>query len=252
VTSPVAPGCEPFSAAGGPEGVLVLHGFTGSPYSMRPLGESLANQGYTVEVPRLPGHGTSLEDLFDVRFEDWIGAVEAAYADLAARTSSVAAVGLSFGGGMSVWLAEHHPELVAIAVVNPAVGPIDPALRAAGRELLAAGETTFPGVANDIAMPDQDERGYDQVPLEAAESFMVGFEGIEADLDRVTCPVLVLTSRQDHVVATTNSELLAARAAGPVEHVWLEQSFHVATLDYDAPLIEAEVTRFLESAFGAR
>ena len=70
MTAPVQPGCEPFSASGGPDGVLVLHGFTGSPHSMRPIAEQLANRGYTVELPLLPGHGTAITDLIPMRWED--------------------------------------------------------------------------------------------------------------------------------------------------------------------------------------
>lgn len=252
MTSPVVPGCEPFSADGGAEGVLVLHGLTGSPYSMRPIAEALANRGYAVELPLMPGHGTKVDDLFSVRWDHWCAAAAAAYEGLASRTSAVAVVGLSFGGGTGAWLAEQRPELVALVAINPAIVPIADELRALVPDMLAAGETTIPGVVNDIAMPGQDERGYDAVPIEMAESFMVGLEGVAADLGRITCPVLVLTSPQDHVVDTVSSTALVERVAGPVEQVLLDRSFHVATLDYDAPLIESETLRFLDAAFSAR
>src|SRR3954447_4486711 len=103
------PGAEPFSAAGGPDAVLVVHGFTGSPQSMRPLAEAFAAAGFTVELPRLPGHGTSLEDMITTGWDDWSSAAEATYADLAARCSKVVVAGLSMGGTITTWLAARHP-----------------------------------------------------------------------------------------------------------------------------------------------
>jgi carboxylesterase len=252
MTAPVVPGAEPFSATGGDRGVLVLHGFTGSPHSVRPLAESLANRGYSVELPRLPGHGTSLEDLTAMRWSDWSEEAAASYEVLATRCSGVALVGLSMGGGLSCWLAEAHPEAVALVVVNPLVQPISDELREGAKELLDAGVESIDGVANDIALESADEFGYAGLPIAAALSLMDALEGVSADLSRITCPTLVFTSRQDHVVTTDNSELVVAAVAAPVEHVWLERSFHVATLDHDGPLIEAETGRFLDAAFDGR
>src|SRR4051812_47786805 len=93
----VIPGAEPWSAAGGDVGALVLHGFTGNPGSMRGVAEALAAAGFTVDLPLLPGHGTTVEDMMATGFADWIGAAEAAYRDLAARCRTVVVVGLSMG-----------------------------------------------------------------------------------------------------------------------------------------------------------
>ena len=252
MTEPVADRGAPFSHIGGDRGVLVLHGFTGSPHSMRPIAESLANHGYSVEVPRLPGHGTTTEDLVPMRWPDWSQAAEASFEALAARCGAVALVGLSMGGGLSCWLAARHPEVVALVVVNPLVQPIAAELRDGATGLLDAGVETIDGVANDIALEGADEYGYSRVPIAAAMSLMDGLEDVTAGLSKITCPTLVFTSRQDHVVTTDNSELVVGAVAGPVEQVWLERSFHVATLDYDAALIEAETGRFLDAAFDGR
>jgi carboxylesterase len=252
MTAPVIAGAEPFSATGGDRGVLVLHGFTGSPHSMRPLAESLADRGYTVELPLLPGHGTAIEDLVPLRWRDWSTAAAASFDALAARCGIVAVVGLSMGGGLACWLAAGHPEAAALVVINPLVHPIAAELRDGARGLLDAGMETIDGVANDIALDGVDEYGYDKLPIAAAMSLMDGLEGVAASLASITCPTLVLTSRQDHTVTTDNSELVVATVAGPVEHVWLEKSYHVATLDFDAALIEAETGRFLDAALGGR
>ncbi len=252
MATPVLPGAEPFSATGGDRGVLVLHGSTGSPRSMRPLAESLANRGYGVELPRLPGHGTALEDLVPMRWADWTEAAAASFEVLAARCSAVAIVGQSMGGGLSCWLAEAHPEATALVVVNPLVQPIAAELREWAIALLDAGVETIDGVANDVSLEGVDEVGYASLPIAAAMSLMDGLEGVAAGLSQITCPTLVFTSRQDHVVTTDNSELVVGEVKGPVEHVWLERSFHVATIDVDAALIEAETGRFLDAAFDGR
>jgi carboxylesterase len=252
MTAPVLPGAEPFSASGSDRGVLVLHGFTGSPVSMRPLAESLADRGYSVELPLLPGHGTSLDDMLPTRWTDWTAAAAASFDALAARAAGVAVVGLSMGGGISCWLAETRPETVALVVVNPLVQPMAQEMRDGASSLLDAGVETIDGVANDIALEGVDEYGYPGVPVRAALSLMEGLDEVSGALGKITCPTLVLTSRQDHVVPIDNSELLAAKASGPVEHVWLERSYHVATLDHDAALIEAEAGRFLDAAFDGR
>jgi carboxylesterase len=232
--------------------VLVLHGFTGSPYSMRPIAESLADRGYSVELPLLPGHGTALEDLVPTRWSDWTDAAAASYDALAARTASVAVLGLSMGGGLACWLAARRPETVALVAVNPLVQPMAQELREGGVAMLESGVETIDAVANDIAKDGVDEYGYPGVALAAALSLMDGLEEVAGSLGSITCPTLVLTSRQDHVVPTDNSELVAAKVAGPVEQIWLERSFHVATLDFDADLIEAEAGRFLDAAFDGR
>src|SRR5579862_4763711 len=106
VSAPVLAGAEPFSSAGGPEGALVIHGFTGNVFSMRGIATALAGAGLTVEAPLLPGHGTAVADMLPTRFEDWAQAAEAAYRDLASRCASVAVVGLSMGGTLACWLGE--------------------------------------------------------------------------------------------------------------------------------------------------
>src|SRR3954462_7743212 len=115
------PGAEPWSAQGGPHGVLVVHGFTGNPQSMRPLAEAFAAAGYTVSLPLLPGHGTKVEDMIPTRWRDWSVAAEDAYRELAGRSRSVVVAGLSMGGTLAVWLATRHPEITGLVLVNPLI-----------------------------------------------------------------------------------------------------------------------------------
>ena len=247
VTAPILPGAEPFAATGGAEGALVLHGFTGSPFSMRGIAEKLADAGLTVELPLLPGHGTSVEDMLATGWADWSGAVEDAYAGLAARCSRVAVVGLSMGGTLACWLAEHRPEIAGLALVNPAVEPMPDEFRAALAELLESGTEVAPGIGSDIAKPDTLELSYDGTPVRPVLSMFEGVADVAASLGDIRCPVLLLSSREDHVVPSTAGDLLVATVGGPVERVWLERSYHVATLDYDRDEVEDRTVTFVTS-----
>ena len=245
MTAPIIPGAEPYSAAGDARGALVLHGFTGNPQSMRGLALALAGAGFTVEMPLLPGHGTDIADMLDTTWADWSEAAEEAYSGLAARCESVVVVGLSMGGTLSVWLAERHPEIAALSVVNPLVSPPDADSVGFIQAMIDNGDEVAPGIGSDIALEGAVESAYPGLPLRAALSLFAAAAEVEARLDSVACPVLVFTSVQDHVVDPASSDVLAARVKGPVERVSLERSYHVATLDFDKDEIESRTVAFV-------
>src|SRR6056297_1494816 len=100
----VMDGCDAWSHVGdGDVGVLVIHGFTGNPSSMTPQAEAFAAAGLHVEQPRLPGHGTTLEDMQTTGWADWSGEAAAAYDRLAERASKIVVIGLSMGGTLTLW-----------------------------------------------------------------------------------------------------------------------------------------------------
>ncbi len=247
MTVAVLPGCEPYVAPGGPRGVLVLHGFTGNPSSLRPLAEHLAAAGHAVSLPRLPGHGTSVEDMMSTSWEDWAGAALAAYDDLASRCDDVAVVGLSMGGGLTALVAEERSP-VACVFINPLVKPPADELRQGLADLLAAGLTTLEAIGSDIKREGSREFSYDATPLECARSLFDGIEGVYQRLDAVRAPSLLLTSREDHVVTPDNGDAVVERVSGPVDRVWLEDSYHVATLDNDQALVERLTREFVAGA----
>ena len=251
MTTNIMPGCEPFSASGGRDGVLVLHGFTGNPQSMRPLAEAIANAGYTVELPRLPGHGTTVEDMMTTGWADWSGAADAAYRELATRCDRVAVVGLSMGGGLTAFVAEEHPDVTALVFINALVKPPVQEMREGLKGLLDAGMETMESIGSDIKKEGSQEASYNATPLACAASLFDGIEKVWERLDTISAPTLILSSREDHVVSSDNSEDLARIVTGSVEHIWLEDSYHVATLDNDASLVEAHTVRFLDSIFSA-
>jgi carboxylesterase len=245
VTAPILPGAEPYSATGDARGALVLHGFTGNPQSMRGLALALADAGLTVEMPLLPGHGTDVADMVPTRWDDWSAAAEAAYLGLSARCDAVAVVGLSMGGSLSVWLGERYTEIAGLVLVNPLVVPPDSDTVGFLQSMIDAGEVLAPGVGSDIALPGAVESAYPQLPLEAALSLFAGVAGVEANLGSVTCPVLLFSSPDDHVVPPVSGDRVVERVKGPVERIMLERSYHVATLDYDKDEIEARTVEFV-------
>jgi carboxylesterase len=239
----IIPGCGPWSAPGGPHGVLVLHGFTGNPQSMRGLAEAFAGAGFAVELPLLPGHGTSVDDLLTTGWSDWSAAAETAYQELAGRVDRVVVAGLSMGGSLTCWLASRHPEIAGIVCVNPALSVPDDMV-AAVRQMLDEGVDRIAAIGGDVADPDQREKAYDATPLAPLLSLAAAADEFRDDLARIACPVLILHSPQDHVVEPVNSDILAAGVSGPVERVTLERSYHVATLDYDRDLISERAIEF--------
>ena len=250
VTSPVLAGAEPFSHRGGTTGVLVLHGFTGNPQSLRPLAEAIAAEGHSVELPLLPGHGTAVEDMLPTRWADWSGAAESAYAELAGRCEVVAVAALSMGGSLACWLAAAHPEIAGLALVNPMLEPPAASFREVLQGILDSGTAVAPGVGSDIAKEGVRELAYLGTPIAAVLSLFEGLDELAPKLDRIRCPVLLLSSRQDHVVPSVSGDFLVAHVSGPVERIWLERSYHVATLDHDAPEIEERVVAFVGDVLG--
>ncbi len=248
---PVLPGAEPFSAQGGANGALVLHGFTGCPQSMRPVAEALAAAGFTVELPLLPGHGTTVADMLTTGWEDWTSAAETAYDQLAARCARVVAVGLSMGGTLVCWLAARHPELAGLVCVNPAVEPPADSFIELLDGMLASGGETMPAIGSDVAKPGVTELAYDATPIAPLKSLMQAVADLEPKLAAIAAPLLLFTSPQDHVVPPTASDLLAARVSGSVERVICERSYHVATLDYDGPEIAARSVEFAKKVTAA-
>jgi len=247
----VSPSAEPFVAEGDAEsprgriGVLLVHGFTGSTASMRPWSEYLAGQGYAVSAPRLPGHGTTWQEMNKTTWADWYGEVERAFLALAQQVDTVVVCGLSMGGALALRLAADHPDRVAgLVLVNPAVTTErkDVKLVPVLKHVIPA----MPGIANDIKKPGVSEHGYDRTPLRALHSMIVTWKEVREDLPRVTAPVLLFRSAEDHVVDPSSARIILGGISSrdATERV-LANSYHVATLDNDAQQIFEESADFI-------
>ncbi len=242
---PVLPGAEPFRHEGGEVGVLLCHGFTGSPQSLRPWAEYLAGRGLTVSLPLLPGHGTRWQDMQLTGWQDWYAEVDRALRELLDRCEQVFVFGLSMGGALALRLAAKHGDAISgVVLVNPANKVHDPlafALPVAQHFVRST-----PGIASDIAKPGSVEVGYDRVPTRAAHSLRKFLQLVDAELPQVTQPLLLLHSPQDHVVPPVDSARVLARVSSTdVTETLLEQSYHVATLDHDAERIFADSFAFV-------
>jgi carboxylesterase len=242
----ILPGAEPLShVAGSATGVLVLHGFTGNPSSVRILAEAAAANGFDVEMPRLPGHGTTVEDMMTTGWDDWFGAALQAFDSLASRCERVVVAGLSMGGLLTLAVGGARPA-AALICVNPVARMRSPEEVEMVEELIEDGMTILPGIGSDIADPDVVETAYEGTPLVPLRSMF--FEGVRPRCERwgdLTAPLLLFTSEQDHVVDPADSAHLASTYGGSVEHVWLTKSYHVATQDYDKDLIVEQSMSFI-------
>jgi carboxylesterase len=238
------PAVEPYAAGDGPNGVLVIHGFTGTPQSMRPWAEHLAAAGFRVSVPKLPGHGTHWKELNTTQWIDWYAHADAAFSALRDRCERVFVGGLSMGGALSLRLAEQHGDDVSgLVLVNPCVNITDPRMKIL--PVLRHLVPTLAAIGNDIADPAAREVAYDRNPLHALHSQTHLWADVVEHLDRVTQPLLVFHSEQDHVVDPSSVTILEAQVGSTdAEFRTLTRSYHVATLDYEAEEIFAASAEF--------
>jgi carboxylesterase len=245
--SSVLPGAEPYDHAGGPVGVLLCHGFTGSPHTLRAWAEYLAARDLTVRLPRLPGHGTIWQDMARTGWQDWYTEVDVAFGALAKRCEQTFVFGISMGGCLALRLAETHGSAVrGLVLVNPSLAPdtklflLTPVLKHVLRSV--------PGIASDIKKPGTTEVGYTRVPIRAAATLPELWGITVKHLDEVTQPVLVYRSTTDHVVGPASMRaLLAGLPEGQVTVRECADSYHVATLDNDAETIFAGSLEFVQA-----
>ena len=244
---PVTEDVSPFAADGGPIGVVLSHGFTGTPASMRPWAEHLAAAGFTVRLPLLPGHGTTWQETNRTRWPQWYGAVEQAYDEVAARCHTVFAGGLSMGGTLVTRLAEQKGDALAgLILVNPAYATqrVDAKLA----PYISWAVRSRPSIGGDVKKPGVVEPAYDRTPVVAFASLLKLWKVTVADLGKVTAPIRMYRSVDDHVVDPSSAAVLKARASSTtVEEILLRESYHVATLDNDAPEIFAGSVEFIRS-----
>lgn len=241
------PGATPFLHDGDSGvGVLLSHGFTGSTVSMLPWAQDLAAAGHSVTLPLLPGHGTIWQDLNGTTWQDWYAELSRAFARLTDRCEQVVVAGLSMGGALVTRLAQDHPcRINGLVLVNPAYRVDDPRLKAL--PLLQRVLPSLPGIGNDIKKPGQDEGCYDRIPLKALYSQTKLWAEVVTALPQVTMPVLLFRSPEDHIVPASSAELFLSRVGSTdVHEELLLNSYHVATLDNDAPTIFSMTREFID------
>jgi carboxylesterase len=239
-------GAESFSHRGEADiGVLVSHGFTGMPGGVLPLAEAMAAAGFQVECPCLRGHGTRWEDILEVSMEDWLEDLRQAVGRLRERCSTVFVMGLSMGGTLVLRLAQEDPSIKGVVVINHALVFGNPLVPLAG--LMKGLLKSTPGIASDIKDSSITEPAYARTPTAGVAQLWRLAKLVRADLPKLQQPLLVFKSREDHVLPIANAELTMREAGSEDKRlVWLDNSYHVATLDYDKDLIAKECLAFVK------
>jgi carboxylesterase len=242
VVSSLSP--EPFAADGGPVGVLVLHGFTGSTQTVRDWAQYLAAAGLTVRAPLLAGHGGSWQELARTGWTGWYADAERAFAELAGRCSQVFVTGISMGGCLALRLAETQGARVSgVVLVNPSLAADSPVIALA--PVLKYLVRSVKSIGGDIKKADVTERAVKRTPVASVATLPAMWRTTTAALPSVTQPVLVFRSTVDHVVGPASMKtLIAALPATEVRP--LANSYHVATLDNDAPEIFDGTLSFIQ------
>lgn len=238
---------RPLRLTGTPDlAILLIHGFTSTPACMAGWAEGLHRAtGATVEAPLLPGHGTRWEDLNTVVWQDWEKTVLEAFDGLAATHRRVAVGGLSLGGCLATLVAARRPQTAALVLVNHLMWLGNPVLPLA--PLIKRLTPSMPSIGGDIKKPGTVEPAYDRVPTGGVDQFRRLMKVVRPLLPSVTMPTLLFKSRVDHVIpAASTLKTIARLGAARKDLVWLEDSWHVATMDNDLPLLVDRTAAFLK------
>jgi carboxylesterase len=237
-------GAEPFLLPGGEHGVILVHGFTGSPSEMRLLGYHLNDLGYTVIAPRLTGHGTTPEAMAATAWSQWFGNVEDAYLMLKGACSKIDAVGLSMGGLLSLKLASEYPiervaSLSAPIYIADRRLPMLPLYRLI-RKYAPKRRRKFHDVDPIYSV------SYDRTPLNCIGSLIELIKKVDRLLPTINQPTLIVQSRNDRTVRPKSARHIYDRLGSREKKlVWLEESGHIITLDAERDSVFRLVADFI-------
>ena len=227
-------------------GVVLVHGYTGSPSSMRPWAEYLNQQGYTVRVPLLPGHGTKPEDLSEIKWQQWPEKIESELDELRKNCTKIFICGFSMGGGTTLHVATKRSDKIAgIILVNPMIHL--PFIGTKLAYLLSRIKKYRSSAGDDIKRPGVTQGGYEVMSTEGIYQILQMLKYTRANLHRVSVPMQLFHSVDDHTLPVSNTEIVMKRVGSlSKERIELTNSFHVATLDYDAEIIFENSLIFIE------
>ncbi len=249
-----APDPSPFELGDGPRGVLLLHGFTGTPFELRALGERLAAGGYRVSAPLLAGHGLTPAAMQATGPADWLAGAGQGLDALGARCARVAVVGLSLGSLLAIELAASRPADVAAVGLLATPYWLGPRLAA----LLALyGFTPAARLWPELPKPDSHDEvldpaqkglnpAYPVLPMLAGRKLRGHIRRVRALAPRVRCPALVAHGERDRMVLAAGARRLARRlGSATVWQRYLPESAHLVTLDRERAALEDCVAAFL-------
>lgn len=226
-------------------GVLVIHGITSTISSMEFLAEQFADAGFNVELPGLTGHGTRWQDMNSLKYTDWIDDLEKALAKLKQRCLKIFLCGLSLGGGLALFMGGKHPDISGIILINHVAKFTNPKFWFV--PIIRKFVKSFPAVASDIKDPYSKEIAYDRTPTNGVYEMLQMLKEVRKILTDIQLPVLIFKSNEDHVVPKISAAYTMLNLGSKdKELIWLENSYHVAPLDYDKELIVKKCIEFIE------
>jgi carboxylesterase len=244
----------PYSADGGPIGVLLIHGYTGAVAETRPMGQYFAERGLTVRCPLLPGHGTTPEDLTTIHRREWTAEVEAALDALQGRCQTVFVGGLSLGSLLTLWLAARHPGIAGLIPMAPAVKVQNRLLPLTLLMRWVMKYNPWDDLGDDdLGDPQGIDRiwCYDDLPLwGAGEVYLLQREVLRA-LPRIRQPALIFQGRRDAALDPRAAQILYdGLAATDKTLVWLEHSGHNLLVDGERESVFAQSYAWLMERSG--
>lgn len=237
---------NPFFFEGGPTGCLLIHGFSGSPPEMRPMGEYLAAQGLTVLGVRLAGHGTTPEDMARTGWRDWVASAEEGLRQLTGQCSQVFVAGLSMGGLITLHLAVHHRPDGIIAMSTPAyiadwrfrfiplIWPFIPWIT--------------PAIESDLTDPEAESRffAYSRLPTRCIASLGQLLRLVRRELAQVRVPALIMQGACDHHIPPDSAQIIFdSLGTTDKEIVWWPDSGHAITIDREQEAVWARAHEFI-------
>ena len=226
-------------------GVLIIHGFTSTVSSQRYIIDGLSKAGFNVEAPKLQGHGSNWQSLNSIKYTDWIDDIELSLNKLKNTSKKIFVFGLSMGGTLSLYLAENHQDLSGVIVVNNACKFNDPRLIIL--PLIKLFIKSTPAISNDIKDKNEKEIAYDRNPTKALHELMKLIKIVNKNLYKITIPTLIFKSKDDHIIPIKSAIFTLDNIGSTKKQlVWLENSYHVATQDYDKEIIINKTVSFIK------
>ena len=239
---------RPFLLEGNEHGILLLHGFTGSAGHMRLIGEELHKKGYTVLGIHLPGHGTAMEDMGRVGWQEWLQAAKEGVLTLKERCDKVSVAGLSMGGVLTLLIAQ-QTKVNAVVVMS---APMALKNKFASLARLASPFSPVTYWRSDSEreklLDHRYDYGYPGFPTQKVSDLMHLIHMARRNLFAVTCPTLVIQSHADDTIHPDSADIILRGIRSEKKAMlWLEKVPHVITITNEYRHIAASMLEFLES-----
>jgi carboxylesterase len=239
----IMPGSEPAYLQGNRTGCLLLHGFTSSPYDMMNLGELLHNEGYTVHIPLLPGHGTSPQQLKKIKWYQWFEAAKNELFQLRKQCDKVFTIGFSMGGSLALHLSAHY-EVNGVVALAPGMYLRNKFAGLSG--LLSPVFWYSAKKSGPDIKADAKTISYEKIPLKSISELMKFFSHFKNDLKDIYSPAMIIYSRHDHVIHPKSAKYIYNNlSSGNKKILELKESYHILTLDVEKEIVNSEVSKFI-------